>query len=317
MLQTDCKKNSAVKPATCRWQLAIAPAPAAWPLAGMNFCDAHFHLHDSRLAPFRAGLLEELPRLGVAGGVVNGTREADWQAVAELCAAHDWLRPAFGLHPWYVAQRSDAWEAALAAQLDRCPQASIGETGLDCWIKGHDIADQQRVFVRQLEMARERNVAITVHCVRAHEPLRQVLQKHATPARGFLLHAWSGPASLTDFLLERGAHFSFPLYFMHARKAAQRELFRTLPAERVLVETDAPDLVPPDEWSAAPLSHAETGAPLNHPANLLRAYEALAAVRGEPLAALAVAAQANWHRLFGPGSGKVPGIRTNRAVVAR
>jgi TatD DNase family protein len=255
--------------------------------------DAHNHLHDARLAPWRADLLESLPRLDVGGAVVNGTRQSDWPSVAELCEAHGWLRPAFGLHPWHVARRSDSWEAKLVQHLDRVPRATLGETGLDCWIAGHDIADQQRVFLRQLEIARERNLAITVHCVRAHEPLRQVLQKHAAPARGFLIHAWSGPASLTDFLLERGAHFSFPLYFMHARKAAQRELFRTLPEDRILVETDAPDLTPPLEWNA----HTLDG-DLNHPANLVPAYEALASLRGVTLAALEESVEANWRRLF-------------------
>jgi len=257
------------------------------------YYDAHNHLHDTRLAPWRADLLAMLPRLGIRGAVVNGTRESDWPAVAELCEANPWLRPAFGLHPWYIAQRSDGWERTLLQFLDRFPQATPGETGLDCWIEGHDPADQQRVFIRQLEIARERNAAITVHCLRAHEPLRQVLQKHAPPARGFLLHAWSGPAHLTNFLLDRGAHFSFPLYFMHERKEAPRELFRTLPENRILVETDAPDLTPPVEWNAHPL-----GAGLNHPANLVRTYEALAALRGVTVEELTPAVAANWHRLF-------------------
>ena len=90
------------------------------------FYDAHHHLHDVRLAPFRAGFLTELPRLGVQGGVVNGTRESDWQAVSGLCAENPWLRPAFGLHPWYVAQRSAGWERTLTAFLDRHPHATLG-----------------------------------------------------------------------------------------------------------------------------------------------------------------------------------------------
>jgi TatD DNase family protein len=262
------------------------------------FFDAHNHLHDSRLMPFREGFLRDLPPLGVRGCVVNGTRESDWEAVASLCAENNWLRPAFGLHPWYAAERTEGWERALTACLDSHPRASLGETGLDCWIEGHDIEDQKQVFIRQLGIARERNLAITVHCVRAHEPLRQVLAKNAAPERGFLLHAWSGPANLTDFLLERGAHFSFPLYFMHARKAAQREMFRTLPAERILVETDAPDLVPPEENNAHLLTHPETGQSLNHPANLLPAYEALAALRGIALSVLTATVEVNWRRLF-------------------
>jgi TatD DNase family protein len=263
------------------------------------FYDAHQHLHDSRLAPFRDAILRELPRLSIAGGIVNGTSETDWPAVEQLCAEYPWLVPAFGFHPWYVGKRSGNWDKTLTAFLDRHPEASIGEAGLDCWIEGHDIEDQKRVFIRQLEIATERNVAITVHCVRAHEPLRQVLQKHAAPARGFLLHAWGGPAKLTPFLLERGAHFSFPPYFLHERKTAQRALFAALPEDRILVETDAPDLLPPAEYNTRFLTHPDTGQPLNHPANLLPAYEMLAALRGESPATLSATVEKNWRRLFG------------------
>jgi TatD DNase family protein len=262
------------------------------------FYDAHQHLHDRRLEPFREAILTDLPRLEIAGGVVNGTSESDWPAVERLCAAHSWLRPAFGLHPWYVKERSPDWIETLTSFLDRHPEASIGESGLDCWIEGHDIEDQKRVFIRQLEMAAERNVVLTVHCVRAHEPLRQVLQKHSSPQRGFLLHAWGGPAALTPFLLERSAHFSFPPYFLHERKAAQRTLFQSLPSDRILVETDAPDLLPPPEQNAHPQTNPETGQPVNHPANLIGAYEALAALRGITVPALAETVAVNWRRLF-------------------
>ena len=261
----------------------------------MTLCDAHNHLHDARLDSFRAGALTECPW----PAVVNGTRESDWEAVAGLCQAHTVLRPAFGLHPWYVAQRTDKWEQTLTGFLDRHPHASIGETGLDCWIAGHDLEDQKTVFIRQWEMARERNAVITVHCLKAHEPLRQVLQKHRGPARGFLLHAYAGPAALATFLMECGAHFSFPPYFLHGRKAPQRALFKSLPADRILVETDAPDLVPPAEQNHWPITHPDTGASLNHPANLTTAYTALAELRGENLTHLAATVEENWRRLFG------------------
>lgn len=262
------------------------------------FYDAHQHLHDARLVPFRASIMAQLPQLGIAGGIVNGTSESDWESVAAFCAAYPGQRPAFGLHPWYAAGRSVQWEARLIQLLEMFPEASLGETGLDCWIENHDIEDQKHVFTRQLAIAREGNRAITVHCLKAHEPLRQVLEKHAPPARGFLLHAWTGPDSLTAFLLDRGAHFSFPPYFLHARKEPQRVLFQSLPADRILVETDAPDLVPPAEHNRWPLIHPETGAAMNHPANLVAAYEALAALRGVPVPELSATVAQNWKRLF-------------------
>src|SRR5436190_18701123 len=106
------------------------------------FYDAHQHLQDRRLDAFREAILGELPSLAIAGGIVNGTAESDWPAVERLYEAHPWLRPAFGLHPWYVKDRSPVWESSLTDLLDRHPEASIGEAGLDCWIQGHDLEDQ-------------------------------------------------------------------------------------------------------------------------------------------------------------------------------
>lgn len=260
----------------------------------MTYCDAHNHLHDTRLDSFRDSILTECPW----PGIVNGTRESDWDAVAALCQAHPFLRPAFGLHPWHVAQRTAQWEQTLTRFLDDHPLASIGETGLDCWIAGHDIADQKTVFIRQWDMARERNIAVTVHCLKAHEPLRQVLQTHRGPARGFLLHAYAGPPVMADFFMERGAHFSFPPYFLHDRKAPQLAMFQSLPADRIVIETDAPDLVPPPGHNRRPITNPDTGEPLNHPANLTVAYEALADLRGESVTQLAVTVGENWRRLF-------------------
>lgn len=260
-------------------------------------CDAHCHYHDPRLGSLHEGFADLLRQHKIGAGVVNGTRESDWPAVAEICAAHPSLLPAFGLHPWYTAGRSLDWETALIRFLDQHPGAMLGETGLDCWIEGHDIEDQKRVFSRQLAIARERNCAITVHCLRAHEPLRQVLQNQAAPARGFLLHAYAGSAALVPWLLEKGAHFSFPPYFLHARKAPQREMFRSLPEERLLIETDAPDLVPPPEQKLEPLRAADD-TELNHPANLTLAARALAEIRNLTVDRIAQLTAANWRRLF-------------------
>jgi TatD DNase family protein len=262
-------------------------------------CDAHCHYHDARLAALHEDFAGLLTQHRISGAVVNGTRESDWPAVEALCEAHPSLRPAFGLHPWWIPDRSAGWEKTLTAFLARHPRATLGETGLDCWIEGHDIEDQKRVFARQLAIARECRCAITVHCLRAHEPLRQVLQKEAAPPGGFLLHAYAGSTALVPWLLEKGAHFSFPPYFLHARKAPQREMFRTLPEDRILLETDAPDLVPPDDYyNRYPLTAAD-GTAVNHPAQLHSALHGLAEIREIPADRLAELTSANWQRLFG------------------
>jgi TatD DNase family protein len=258
----------------------------------VNYLDAHNHLHDARLAPHRPAILEELRRIGLARAVVNGTRESDWPAVTALAAEQAFVSPSYGLHPWYVRDRTPAWAETLRATLEEDPRAAIGEIGLDRWIEGHDLAEQKPIFLAQLKLAAELARPATIHCLRAWGALWEVLQPLNLP-RGYLLHAYGGSAEMVPGFVEHGAHFSFNAHFLHERKAPQREVFRHIPLDRLLVETDAPDLRPPDERNPRLLP-----AGVNHPANIDLAYAALAELRGMPMAELAGCVAENFARLF-------------------
>jgi TatD DNase family protein len=162
----------------------------------VNICDAHNHLHDSRLLRRRAGIMGDLSRLDVTRAVVNGTREDDWQAVAALAAEESFVLPSFGLHPWHVAERTDGWLDALRRQLAAHPEAGIGEIGLDRWVKDHDLELQKEVFLAQMTIAAEENRPATIHCLKAWGALWDLIEHHPTPARGFLLHAYGGPMEM-------------------------------------------------------------------------------------------------------------------------
>ena len=264
---------------------------------GTPLFDAHNHLHDARLLPWRAEILAELPALGVRVAVVNGTREDDWADVASLAAATPWVLPSFGLHPWYVNARTPAWSENLVRFLDAHPGAGIGEIGLDRWIENHDPVAQTECFRLQFALATARDLPATIHCIRAWGALWDIIREGTVPPRGFLLHAYGGPAEMVAGFLDRGAYFSFSPYFLHERKSAQREIFKRLPADRVLVETDAPDLPPPPERNPRPLAGAD-GKPLNHPANILVAYDALAEIRGVTRGELTTQVAENFTRFF-------------------
>ncbi len=285
-----------------------------------GYFDAHNHLQDDRFAGRQDELLAAAVVAGVSGMVVNGACEADWPLVADLAHRHsDHVRPSFGYHPWYLCERSADWEPALVRWLDATPGAVIGEIGLDRWMLDNPerwrarldaetagahpeppaFAEQESVFVRQLRLAAERNLPASIHCLQAFGPLRELLETHPRPDAGFLLHSYGGPAEMVPVFERLGAYFSFPGEFLHERKIRQRETFRLVPPERLLVETDAPDQLPPPVFQSHPLAGGNPERALNHPANLPAIYAGLAAFLNEPVDALAVRVAENYHRLFG------------------
>ncbi len=263
-----------------------------------SLCDAHNHLHDARLLTWRESLLIELPLRGIRHAVVNGTSEADWMEVQALARSHSWIHPAYGLHPWRVRERSPDWLEALSEALSSDSRASLGEVGLDRWVKGHDIGLQQQILLEQWQLAAREERVATVHCLQAWGHLVEFLRT-APRLRAFLIHSYGGPAELVPELATCGAYFSFSPYFLNPRKALQRGVFATIPLNRLLVETDAPDMAPPPESNAHPLHDPGTGAILNHPSNLTVAYQALAELRGIPVDDLAFLVEQNFLRIFG------------------
>lgn len=279
----------------------------------MRLYDAHNHLQDERFAGRQAELVAACQAEGVAAMVVNGACEADWPQVAALARQYpDLVRPSFGVHPWYVAECTPAWQSNLVRWLDETPGAAIGEIGLDRWKPGLDLPAQEAVFVWQLRLAAARNVPASIHCLQAWGRLFDLLRTEPRPAHGFLLHSYGGPVEMVAPLAKLGAYFSLPGYFAHARKQRQRDAFRAVPPDRLLIETDAPDQLLPTGRSAEPGASADetaprihaladpaTGKPLNHPANLPAVYAFAAELFGETLPALAARVEANFSRLFG------------------
>lgn len=265
----------------------------------MRWIDAHNHLHHARLAPFRERILADLEKGGIAAAVVNGTQEQDWEAVAILAAERPWVRPAFGLHPWYVQGRSAHWQERLTALLDSHRNVSIGEVGLDRWIQGFDVKVQQQVLAAQLALAKKRNLPVTVHCLKAWGALEEMTRAEAMPECGWLLHSYGGSREMMEELAKRGAYFSFSGYFLHERKAASKAVFREIALERLLVETDAPDMPPPNGADVQILEEKGCGSPLNSPMNIELCYRKLAEFRGMKVEELVQQVEANFLRLFG------------------
>jgi TatD DNase family protein len=259
--------------------------------------DAHNHLQDDRFAGKQADLLAECQRNGIARMVVNGAGESDWPQVLELARKHRLVLPSFGYHQWYIHERSANWENELLHLLDAIPSA-VGEIGLDRWKPDLPYEGQEEVFLAQLSLAATRNIPASIHCLQAWGRLHELLRDHPRPDCGFVLHSFGGPAEMIPTFAKLGAYFSFPGYYLHPRKDRQRETFRKVPPDRLLIETDAPDQPLPDDKNQFPLQDP-AGKPINHPANLAAVYQGLAEYLGEKPDLLAARIGENFNRIFG------------------
>jgi TatD DNase family protein len=236
--------------------------------------DSHLHLQSPVFRECRDEIIAQLRKLGVGILVVNATRPADWDELAELAMNVPEVIPFFGVHPWYVDDLPNGWLRRLDSLLSKFPKAGVGEIGLDKWIRGHNVTRQREVLDAQLALAEAHGRSVTLHCLQAWGNLEETLENSGF-ARPFLLHSYGGPGEMIARFLERGAYFSLSGYFFLPEKWEKLERFDSIPLDRILLETDAPDMMPPDELIVFPLKD-EGKEPINHPGNLVAIYEAFA-----------------------------------------
>ena len=214
-----------------------------------------------------------------------------------------------GLDRWML-QNPDRWRARMA-RTAVIPAPGVAITG-DAKLSSADaglptvaqeippsMEVQEDAFVWQLRLAAARDVPASIHCLDAWGRMFGLLRENPRPTRGFLLHSYGGPAGMVAPLAKLGARFGFPGHFLHERKARQREVFREVPLDRLLIETDAPDQSLPDASKTHPLTDPADGGPLNHPANLAAVYRGYAGFTGEPVERLAARVRRNFTELFG------------------
>lgn len=239
--------------------------------------ECHLHLQDERLGD-PAALIDVARREGISCLVVNGTHPDDWDQVAGLARDFPEVIPSFGLHPWKAGVAPADWAERLDERLREFPLAGVGEVGLDRWIKGYDRERQKVAFAIQLELAASYGRPLSVHCLQAWGTLLDCLRE-ADLSAGCLLHSYGGPAEMVRDFADLGVYFSLSGYFFRQEKEEKLRVFDLVPRDRILLETDAPDMMPPGEFIRYPLRDRK-GNPLNHPGNIAPIYEAFAVREG-------------------------------------
>jgi len=264
---------------------------------GLPLIDAHLHLQDPRLNNAGDGPVD---CSGIGIQLVNGTGPDDWQAVRDIENVEGIMRyKAYGVHPW-KANRDlpQDWEESLRSFL-KTGALSVGEIGLDNWIEDRDESLQEEVFQRQLQLAHEFNLTPTLHCLRAWGRLYDLLRTGPDLKRGFLVHGFGGSVEMLHQLADIGGHFSFSAYAADRKRKKMRDAVRACPDDRILVETDAPDMVPSEMVVQFALRDSE-GNRIHHPKELQTAYVQLSRIRETGVEPFLEQVHSNFHRLFAP-----------------
>ena len=263
----------------------------------MRLFDSHCHVQDERLLEHAPAVLSRARQTGVERLLCCGCEEKDWPDVAALAHAGEMIVPAFGLHPWYVPDRTAAWRDAVESFLKSHPGAGVGEIGLDHALKQRNDDEQGDVFLSQLRLARDMGRPVSIHCRQAWGQLLAYEAELRALPRGFVIHSYSGGKDLIPPLARAGACFSFSGTVTWSRNVKAHASCREVPAERLLIETDAPDLMPTIPGQEPPAGEAREK-PANEPANLLYVLRKVAELRGEPDEAIAALTWENAVRLF-------------------
>jgi len=250
---------------------------------GLYF-DSHCHLQDERFEGRLDEVLTRARAVGLTAFACCGCQENDWEAVLELSSRHRDIVPLLGLHPWYVRGASVRWLARLEEGLG-AHRAGLGECGLDFALEDADRELQERVFRSQLELARGLERPVSIHCRKAWESLLRISREIGLPGAGAMVHSFSGSAEVALQLQELGYHLSFSCSLANPRNRRAAKALRAVWPERLLFETDAPDIAPP-------------GIELNEPANIRQVSAAAAEILGVDECELAARVHRNARALF-------------------
>jgi TatD DNase family protein len=270
--------------------------------------DTHCHLDMPRFDADRDAVLSRAWAAGVTGLIIPGVAPERWEQLLSWPSIDARIQVGLGIHPQAIPELDEKDDEHHLALLDvllaRGVAIAVGECGLDGPTSKpaprEESADatsstrprpsmerQVHLLRAHFALARKHRLPLLVHCLRAHPELLAVLKDEPVPEAGLLLHSYSGSAELTKKYVRYGCHFSFagPVTFADARRPL--DALRSVPLERLLVETDAPDQAP----------HPFRGSRCE-PAHLGLNVEAMAAALGVERAALAERLLENTHRLF-------------------
>jgi len=254
--------------------------------------DSHCHLDFPDFSADLDGVVARARAAGIARIVTISTRvhrHGELLAIAERFAD---VYCSVGTHPHYAHQESDVTAAELIERTRHPKVVAIGEAGLDYHYDNSPRDAQERGLRAHIAAARESGLPLVIHSREADADMARILEEEmGKGAFSAVLHCFTGGADLALRAIALGHFISFTGILTFRNSAALRALAAALPADRILVETDAPYLAP-----------GRLRGKRNEPAYVVETANVLAETRGVSFAQAAQETSENFFRLFG----KVP-----------
>lgn len=251
----------------------------------MLLADAHCHLLAPELADRLDAVLAAARAAGVAKLVNNTVSPGEWAAAAGQAARHPEVAFAWGVHPWDASPEHLGCMDRLRGARDAGASA-IGEIGLDANIEvPMDL--QEQLFVAQLDVARDLDLPVAIHCRGAFNDLQRILHRRGPLAAGGIVHAFSGSLEVAEDLMARGLSFSMGASLSYRPGKKRQAVLEAIWPDHLLLETDSPDM-PPAQAPGRP----------NTPANIVHNLGGLANYVDAPLEELAAVTTRNTARVF-------------------
>jgi TatD DNase family protein len=249
----------------------------------------------------RAAVIERALAAGVRTMILTGADVAGSESALALARERPGvLWATAGVHPHCAADYTPATTMRLRELLAEPQTLAVGECGLDYFRDFSPREAQMRAFAAQLALASELRLPVFMHQRDAHEEFVEVYDRYRNSIVRGVVHCFTGSSAELDAYLERDLFIGVTGWICDERRGAHlRELVRRIPADRLMIETDAPYLLPRD-LDPKPKSRR------NEPMYLAHIAQVVAACRGESLRNLATATTANARRFFALSDSRRP-----------
>jgi len=258
----------------------------------ITLVDTHAHLDADEFDTDRDEVIARAHDAGVSTIITVGTGVESGQRSIELAEMYPGILTAVGIHPHAASTATEADIDSIARLAEHEKVVAIGEIGLDFYRDYSPRDSQLRVLQQQLDLAARLDIPAIIHCRQAHEEMLTILHdwtaRHAERPSPGVIHCFMGDGETARQYLEMRFYLSLGGYITYPVNRDAHNVIRSIPADRLMVETDCPFLTPQ-------LHRGQR----NEPAYVRHTAEELAIIRDVTLETLAGETTCNARRLFG------------------